>query len=146
MISAENRKAYFDYSILETYEAGVVLTGIEVKAAKAGKINLTGAYAVFQGRDLYLINCTISPYQEGNTPEDYDAKRSRKLLLHKKELEGLEGEIKKKGLTLVPLKVYIKAGLVKILLSLALSKKKFDKREKIKKREAKREIERRMKG
>lgn len=140
-----NRRAYFDYEILETYEAGIELRGFEVKAAKSGHINLTGAYAVIKDNEAWLLNAAISPYQAKNTPQDYDQIRSRRLLLHRPEIKELIGKSAQKGLTIVPLKVYTKRGRIKILVGLGRHKKKQDKRESIKRREAGREIAREIK-
>ena len=139
---AYNRKATFDYEILETYEAGLILFGYEVKAIKTGHLSLVGAYAIIRGNEAYLINAYIPPYQPKNTPADYDPYRSRKLLLHKSEIASLIGKTKQKGLTLVPLKVYTKHGKLKLEFVLARGKKKFDKRDKIIERETKRKIDR----
>lgn len=144
-IFAENRKAYFDYEILEKFEAGLVLSGAEVKSIKNGRMNLTGAYINFHNGELYLINSSIAPYQPKNQPLDYDPLRSRKLLLKKQEINYLAGKIKQKGLTLVPLKVYNKGRRVKIEIALAKGKKQYDKRETIAKREANKKIERELK-
>lgn len=142
---AKNRRAYFDYQILETYEAGIELTGQEVKSAKAGHINLTGSFAVIRGEEAYLLNATISPYQAKNTPESYDPLRTRKLLLHKSEIRELIGKSARIGLTIVPLSVYTKRTRIKVLLGLASHKKQEDKRETIKRREADKEIKREIK-
>ncbi len=142
---AENKKAYFDYEILETLEAGIILSGGEVKSIKTGHVNLAGSFVVIKDNELFLINADIPPYQPKNSPRDYDSKRSRKLLLHKSEIKSLIGKIKQKGLTLVPLKVYTQKGKIKIQFGIAKGKKQFDKREKIKKREFKREKERMLK-
>lgn len=142
---AENRQARFDYEILETIEAGIVLKGFETKAAKAGKINLSGSHARIRGNEVWLINATIQPYQPKNTPKDYDPQRTRRLLLKKSEINKLTGRIQEKGLTLIPLKAYIKGRLVKLELGLARHKKKSDKREVIKKRETDRDIRRALK-
>ncbi len=140
-----NRRAYFDYEILDTYEAGIELLGFEVKAVKTGRINLAGAFAVIKDSETWLLNATISPHQPKNAPSDYDPSRSRRLLLHKSEIKELIGAAAQKGLTIVPLKVYTKHNRVKILIGLARHKKKGDKRETIKKRETEREIERTLK-
>ena len=140
-----NRRAYFDYEILETYEAGVALLGHEVKSIKTGHINLAGSYAVIRNNEAWLLNATVSPYQGKNTSPDYDPTRSRQLLLHKSEIKELIGATAKKGLTIVPLRVYTKRNRVKILIGLARHKKKGDKREVIKKRETEREIRRTLK-
>ena len=137
-----NRRAYFDYEILDTYEAGIVLHGFEVKAAKKGMINLIGAFVVIRGGEAWLLNATISPYQAGNIPKDYDPMRSRKLLLKKVEISELVGFSSKQGLTLIPLRLYNKRNLVKILIGVGKHKKKSDKRETIKKRDTEREVRR----
>lgn len=141
---SENKRAYFDYSIIETYEAGIELLGFEVKAIKSGRINLAGSFVVLRGGEAWLLNADIPPYQPLNTPEDYDSKRTRRLLLKKSELEGLTGRIHEKGLTLIPLKAYTKNHRIKLEIGLARSKKAPDKRETIKKREMLREIRRKI--
>jgi len=144
MTIATNKRAFFDYQILETYEAGIELKGYEVKSIKNGRINLAGSYAVLKNNQVWLINADVPPYQPKNTPSDYDPKRSRRLLLRKTEIKGLIGQIQEKGLTLVPLKVYTKNRKIKIEIGLAKSRKKVDKRELIKKRESKKEIKETM--
>ncbi|MDP2946267.1 MAG: SsrA-binding protein SmpB [bacterium] len=143
---AENRKARFDYEILETFEAGLVLSGAEVKSIKNGRMNLTGSYLNFHNGELYLIGAFIAPYQPKNQPADYDPYRSRKLLLRKKELVSLIGKIKPKGLTLIPLKAYNKGRRIKLEFAVARGKKQYDKREIIAKREVERNIERELKS
>lgn len=140
MIITTNKRAYFDYNILETYEAGIELKGFEVKAIKTGRINLAGAYAIIRDNQAWLINTDIPAYQPKNAPEDYDSKRTRRLLLKKSEIKNLIGRIAEKGLTLTPLKVYTKNRKIKIEIGLGKSRKKKDKRELLKKREAKREM------
>ena len=135
-----NRRVYFDYQILKTYEAGIELKGFEVKAIKTGRLNLAGSYAIIKNNQLWLFNVDIPPYQPKNTPADYDSKRTRRLLLKKSEIKNLIGQTKQKNLTLVPLRVYTKNQRIKIEIGLAKSRKKFDKRELIKKREVEREI------
>lgn len=142
---SKNRKAYHDYEILEEFEAGLVLNGQEVKAIKEGKISLKGAYIVIREEEAFLIGVNIPPYQPKNAPEDYDPKRSRKLLLTKKQIKYLMGKSNERGLTLVPLKVYTKKGLIKIKFGVCRGKKKYDKRKKIKDREVDRNLRRRMK-
>lgn len=137
---AENRRAYYDYQILETYEAGLVLRGYEVKAIKTGHVSLRGSYVVIKNGQVYLINAVIPPYQPANTPDNYDPERSRKLLLKQSEINSLIGKSKQKGLTLVPLRLYTKRGKIKIEFALGRGKRKIDKREEIKKREFKRRI------
>jgi len=144
MTIATNKRAFFDYQILETYEAGIELKGYEVKSIKNGRINLAGSYAVLKNNQVWLINADVPPYQPKNTPSDYDPKRSRRLLLRKTEIKGLIGQIQEKGLTLGPLKVYTKNRKIKIEIGLAKSRKKVDKRELIKKRETEKEIKETM--
>ena len=143
---AKNRTATFDYEILEKFEAGIELLGFEVKAVKSGKMNLTGSYARIKGTEVWLINAGIQPYQPKNTPKDYDPARTRRLLLTKKEINTLTGKTHEAGLTLVPLKAYIKGRLVKVELGLGRHKKKSDKREVIKKRDTDRDIRRALKN
>ncbi len=138
-VVATNRKAYHDYYILETYEAGIVLKGTEVKSAKQGRINLKDSYAIIDNGEVFLLNAHISPYSHGNI-HNHDPRRTRKLLLHKKEIMKLYGKIKEKGLTLIPLKAYIKNGKIKIELGLCKGKKKYDKRAEIRKRDLEREM------
>jgi len=142
---SQNRRARFDYEILETYEAGMELLGTEVKSVKSGQAGLSGSFAVAKGEEFWLLNASVPPYQPKNSPKDYNPLRSRRLLLHKKEIKELIGKTSERGLTLVPLKLYNKAGKIKILLGLARNKKKKDKRETIKKRETEREIAREIK-
>ena len=145
-IFAENKKAYFNYQILEKFEAGIVLAGYEVKSIKSGRINLAGSYVIIKNEEAYLINASIPPYQPKNVPPEYDPSRQRKLLLKKKEIKYLIGKTRQKGLTLVPLKMYTKKREVKLEFGVAKGKKKTDKRELIKKREVKREIRKALKG
>lgn len=139
---AVNPRAKFDYHIIETYEAGVVLFGHEVKSAKLGRISLKGSYVIVKDNEVFLINATISPYQPKNIPGEYQPDRARKLLLNKSEIKELIGKTQQKGLTLVPIMIYTKKGKVKIEVGLGKGKKKSDKREVIKKREAERTIAR----
>ncbi len=141
-----NKKAYFDYEILETFEAGVVLSGAEVKSVRAGKASLNGSYAIIRGGEAYLVNASISPYQVANTPKSYDPANARKLLLSKKELEKLERGSEQEGLTIVAIKWYNKKRFLKLEIGLARGKKKADKRETLKERAVKRDIDRIMKG
>jgi len=143
---AFNRKALYDYEILEKYEAGLVLTGHEVKSAKKGHLSLQGAYVVIRGAEAWLLNANIASFQPQNAPSDYDALRTRKLLLHKHEIQSLIGKTQARGLTLTPLRVYTKKAKIKLEFGLARGKRKTDKREKIIKLEAKREIERTIRG
>ena len=146
-IILENKKALFDYSILEKFEAGIVLLGLEVKSIKTGKMNLRGSFVVINQSptEVSLIGANIPPYQPNNTPDDYDPKRSRKLLLKKAEIKHLIGKSREKGLTMVPIKVYTIKGKIKIEFAIVRGKKKFDKREQIKERQSKKNIERIMK-
>lgn len=139
-----NRTAHFDYEILDTYEAGIELFGFEVKAIKTGHVNLTGSFAIIRDGQVVLLNANIPAYQPKNAPKNYEPTRSRRLLLHKKEIRELIGKTSQKGLTLVPLKVYNKRGRIKILIGLARNKQKRDKRETIKKRDVAREVRRTM--
>lgn len=143
---AENRKARFDYEILEKYESGIELLGTEVKAVRKGQMSLEGAFVIVRGGEVYLINANIPPYQVKNAPKDYDPLRNRKLLLTKKEIRELGGNEQGKNLTIVPISVYNKGSKVKIEIALVKGKKKFDKRENIKKRETDREIRREFRG
>ncbi|MBI4919725.1 SsrA-binding protein SmpB [Candidatus Azambacteria bacterium] len=145
-IFAENRKAHFDYEILETFEAGLVLSGAEVKSIKNGRMNIAGSYVNFHNGELFLTGAFIAPYQPKNQPADYDPNRSRKLLLRKKEIAYLTGKVKVKGLTLTPLKVYNKGRKIKLEFAVARGKKRYDKRSVISKREAARKIERELKN
>lgn len=142
---AENRRARYDYEILETYEAGLVLRGYEVKAIKTGHVSLKGSYVVIKNNEAYLLNAFIPPYQKANTPDDYNPEQSRKLLLNKSEIRALIGKSKQKGLTLVPLRLYTKKSRIKLLFGVGKGKRKIDKREIIKKREFVREKERQIK-
>ena len=140
-----NRRAKYDYNILEKFEAGLVLAGYEVKAIKKGHMSLKGSYVTIKDKEAWLINSLISPYQPKNMPEDYNSARSRKLLLHKKEIAVLINRKQGKGLTLVPLRVYTKHNRIKLEFALGQGKRKTDKREKIKEREDKRKINRALK-
>jgi len=144
-IYADNRKAGFDYEILEKLQAGLVLNGTEVKSIKSGRIELAGSYVVARGEELFLVGATIPPYQPNNAPRDYNSERSRKLLLNKKEIKYLLGKVKERGLTLVPLRVYSMKAKIKLEFGLGKGKREFDKREKIKKRDAGRDMERALK-
>ena len=142
---AENRKAYFNYEILEKYEAGIELLGTEVKSVRNGRMSLEGAFVIVRGGEVYLINSNIPPYQVKNSPKDYDETRTRRLLLHKNEIDELTGKSQQKGLTLVPLRLYNKSGKIKLEFALVRGKKKYDKREKLRKEEAGRKIQRALK-
>jgi len=136
---AENRKARFDHAVLETYEAGLALTGQEVKSVKAGRASLAGSFALIRGGEAWLTNMHIPAYQIKNAPTGYDSSRTRKLLLSKRELDELSGKLNEKGYTLLPLTLYLNRNLVKVELGLARSKQQKDRREDIKKKEAIRE-------
>lgn len=136
-----NRKAYFEYTIDDLYEAGLVLMGTEVKSLRMGKANIGDAYARFRDGDLYLLNANISPYPHA-AGENHEPTRPRKLLLHRRELKRLFGKLTERGYTLIPLKVYFKNEHAKVELGLAKGKKKVDKRETIRRREEQRELER----
>ncbi len=140
-----NRKAYFNYEILEKYEAGIELLGVEVKSVRSGKMSLEGAFVVVRGGEVFLINANVEPYQANNIPKDYDPLRNKKLLLTKKEIDKLAESEKNKSLTIVPISVYNKGRKIKIEIALAKGKRKLDKRETIKKRETDREIRREYK-
>ncbi len=139
---AENRKVYFNYEILEKYEAGIELLGVEVKSVRGGKMSLEGAFVIIRGGECFLINANVPPYQPNNSPKDYDPLRNRKILLTKKEISILADSGNNKSLTIVPISVYNKERKIKITIALAKGKKKFDKRETIKKRETDREVRR----
>ena len=143
---AENRKAYFDYDILEDYEAGIELLGTEVKSVRAGRVTMDGAYVTIRGGEAYILQMDIPPYQLANSPADYDPLRMRRLILTKKEIRDLADTESGQGLTIVPLRVYNKGSKVKIAIGIALGKKQFDKRESIKTRETDREIRRTLKN
>jgi SsrA-binding protein len=141
---ATNKKAFHEYFILEKMEAGICLLGTEVKAIREGKLNLKDSYAMVQAGEMFLLNCHISPYSHGNLG-NHDPTRSRKLLLHEREIQKLTGKTQEKGLTLVPLRVYLKRGRVKVELGVARGKKLIDKRETERTKEADREAKAAMK-
>lgn len=141
----DNRKAHFNYEVIQTYEAGIELFGYEVKSIKTGRTTLTGAFAIVRGGEVYLTGMQIPPYQAANTPQGYDPLRTRKLLLSKKQIQELADFDSRKGLTLVPLSLYSKGRLIKVELGLVRGKKVYDKRETIKKRDTDREIRREYK-
>ncbi|KKP43691.1 MAG: SsrA-binding protein [Parcubacteria group bacterium GW2011_GWA2_33_14] len=143
-IYSENNKALYDYEIIDSYEAGLVLQGQEVKSIKAGHINLSGSYVVIRNTEPYLIGAKIPAYQPKNAPEDYNPEQSRKLLLNKKEIDYLMGKVNERGFSLIPLKIYEQNGRIKLAFGLAKGKKKFDKKEKIKKRDVERQIRREL--
>lgn len=143
-IIAKNKKAYHDFFIEETYEAGMVLKGTEIKSIRNGKLQLKDSFAKIQNGEVFLWNCHISPYEQGNR-FNHEPERTRKLLLSKKEINKLIGKTKETGYSLVPIKVYLKNGFAKVEIALAKGKKNFDKRETLKKKDAKRQIEIAMK-
>ncbi|MFA6185566.1 MAG: SsrA-binding protein SmpB [Candidatus Shapirobacteria bacterium] len=143
---AENRKAYFNYEILEKYETGIELLGTEVKSIRNSQISLDGAFVLVRGGEAFLINANIQPYQPKNAPQNYDPLRNRKLLLTKKEIAELASSEKNKSLTIIPISVYNKNRKIKVTIALVKGKKKFDKRESIKKRDTEREVRRTLKN
>ncbi len=144
MVEIHNRKAKFDYEILETYESGIVLTGTEIKSIRNGNANLKDSYAIYKNGEIFLLGMHISPYKEGNQ-FNHDELRTRKLLLHKKEILKIKNCLELDGYTLVPLKLYFNRNRAKILLGIAKGKKTYDKRESIKKRDIEREIRKQYK-
>lgn len=145
MIEINNRKAKFDYEIIDTIEAGIVLKGTEIKSIRNGNAQLKDSYAIIKNQEIFLLNMFISEYKEGNR-FNHEETRTRKLLLHKKEILKLKDSITLQGYTLVPLKLYFKQNHAKILLGIARGKKQYDKRETIKKRDQEREARTAMKG
>ena len=143
-IVATNRKARHEYFLLDTYEAGIVLKGSEIKSIRAGQISLAQAYVSTDGQEVWLMNAHIAPYDEANR-FNHEPLRPRKLLLHRKEIQKLHDKVRQKGATIVPLKVYLKNGMAKIEIALARGKKHYDKRAEIAKRDAQRELDRRYK-
>ncbi|UOY91045.1 SsrA-binding protein SmpB [Ectobacillus sp. JY-23] len=140
-VVAQNKKAYHDYFIEETYEAGMVLQGTEIKSIRAGRVNLKDAYARIQNGEIWIFGMHVSPYEQGNR-YNHDPLRTRKLLLHRKEILKLIGYTKETGYTIVPLRIYLQNGFAKMQIGVAKGKKNYDKREDLKKKEAKRDIER----
>lgn len=145
MIEINNRKAKFDYEIVSTIEAGIVLKGTEIKSIRLGNANLKDSYAVIKNNEVFLLGMHISPYKEGNL-FNHDELRTRKLLLHKKEIFKLRDKITLEGYTLVPIKLYFNKNKAKILLGVAKGKKSYDKRESIKKRDIERDIKKQYKN
>lgn len=141
-IVSDNRKARHLYEILETYEAGLQLIGTEVKSIRAGKVNMQDGFALVRNGEAWLHNVHISPYQASGQYFNHDPRRTRKLLLHRREIDKLVGQTEQKGLTIVPLKMYLKNGLVKVVIGLARGKKLHDKRETLKRRQDEREMQR----
>ena len=143
---AENRKARFNYEIVEKYEAGIELLGVEVKSVRGGQMSLEGSFVIIRGGEAYLINANIPPYQTKNTPKEYDPLRNRKLLLTKKEIAELAGNEKNKSLTIVPISVYNKGSKLKVRVAVGRGRKKYDKRAVLKKRDTDRDIRRTLKN
>jgi len=143
-IICKNRKARFNFEIEDTFEAGIVLQGSEVKSLQAGKANLGDSYAKIVKGELFLVDAHISPYEQANR-QNHDPLRDRKLLMHKREIRKLFGKVAERGFSLIPLKLYFKDGKVKVELALAKGKKAYDKREALKKKDQRRELERLMK-
>lgn len=141
----ENRKARHDYHVDETYEAGIVLKGTEVKSIREGKASLNEAFAYFKNGEIWLKNMYIKPYKFGSY-SNHDERRERKLLLKKREIREIDKSMHQKGFTLVPLKLYFKGGYAKVLMGLARGKKQYDKREDIKQKDVRRELDRKIKG
>ena len=144
-VVAQNKKARHDYSIVDTIEAGIVLTGTEIKSVRAARIQLKDGYAQIKNGEAWLINVHIAPFEQGNIWTQ-DPDRTRKLLLKKKQITKLQNDLKGTGMTLVPLKVYLKNGFAKVLLGIAKGKHDYDKRESIKRREQERDIKRIIKS
>src|SRR5215211_9483992 len=143
---ADNRKARHDYFIDENYEAGLALTGSEIKSVRAGRVNLRGSYARIVNGEVWLYDVHISPYEQSGTYFNHEPTRPRKLLLHRREIERIAGQVERQGFTLVPLRLYFKGRRAKIELGLARGKKLYDKREDMAKREANRDIQRALKA
>ena len=143
-VVATNRKARHEYFLLDTYEAGLVLKGSEIKSIRAGQVSLAQAYVSLDGNEAWLVNAHIAPYNEASR-NNHDPLRSRKLLLHRSEIRKLSDKVRQKGATVIPLRLYLKDGEAKIEIALAKGKKHYDKRAEIAKRDAKREMDRRYK-
>lgn len=145
MVEIINRKAKFDYEILESYEAGIVLKGTEIKSIRLGKANLKDSYCIIKNNELFILNMHISSYDFGNI-FNHEETRTRKLLIHKKEILKLRDKIEQNGLTIIPLKLYFKNRIAKIQIALAKGKHNYDKREAIKKRDQERDLKKYIKG
>lgn len=141
----DNAKARFDYEFLENFSGGIELLGFEVKSVRAGHGSIAGAHIVARGGEVFIVGMRVDPYQVGNTPKDYDPERTRKVLVTKSEIQVLSDAEAKKGLTIVPISLYNKGGKIKVSFAIARGKKKFDKRETLKKRDTDREIRRELK-
>lgn len=139
-----NRKARYDYIIEDEYEAGIVLTGTEIKSIRMGKVNIKDSYAIIRNEEIYLLNTHISAYEKGNI-FNHEEERTRKLLLHKKEIKKLNNKVNLEGYTLIPLKIYFVRGKAKVLIGLCKGKKNYDKRETIKERDLNREMQKNYK-
>lgn len=144
-VISKNKRAFFNFSIDETYEAGIVLTGTEVKALRQGKVNLKDGFARIKNEEIFLIDTHISPYTHGNR-FNHDPDRPRKLLMHKREIKRLYGKSKERGYSLIPLKMYFKNGRVKVEIGLGKGKRAYDKREVLKRKTMEREVERSYRG
>lgn len=144
-ILATNKKAFNEYEIIETYEAGIALQGSEVKSIRNGRISLKDSYAKIKDNEIYLINCNISLYSSSSY-FNHDPLRPRKLLMHKKEIIRLQSKVQQKGFTIIPIKVYLKKGIIKIEIALAKGKKLYDKREEAKRKAIEMEIKKALKG
>ncbi len=144
-VVARNRKAYHDYHIEETVEAGIALTGTEIKSVRAGQVNLRDSYAEIRNGEIWLVDAHISPYRHGNR-QNHEPRRPRKLLLHRREINRLMGKVQEKGWTLVPLRMYLAHNKAKVELALAHGKRLYDKRAAIAKRESNREMRRALKN
>jgi len=142
-VVARNRKAQHDYFLLDTYEAGISLLGSEIKSIRAGQISIKEAYVRVDGKQAWLVDAHIAPYDHANR-NNHEPRRVRKLLLHKREIDKLYDQVRKKGVTIIPTRVYLKRGLAKVEIAIAQGKKKYDKRQAIAKRDAQREIERQL--
>jgi len=140
-VIATNKKARHDYFIEDSYEAGLVLTGSEIKSIRAGQVNLRDSYAALQDNELWLVNSHIAPYKQASY-QNHEPRRQRKLLLHRREINRLIGKLQEKGLTLIPLQLYLKNGLAKVELGLGRGKKQYDKRQTMRERDDRRRISR----
>ena len=140
-----NRKVNFDYEIIDTFETGIVLTGTEIKSIRLGKCNLKDSYAIIKNNEIFILNMHISQYEQGNR-FNHDETRTRKLLMHKKEILKLRDKLEIEGFTLVPIKLYFKGSKAKLLIGLAKGKKNYDKRESIKKKDMERQIAKDLKN
>lgn len=145
-VITDNRQARYLYEILETFEAGIELTGTEVKSIRAGRVNLQDGYALIRNGEAWLINAHISPYNASGQYFNHEPRRTRKLLLHRQEIRKLIGKVEQQGLTLIPLKMYLKRGWVKVSIGLCKGKKIHDKREALKRRQDQRDMQRAMKN